>query len=303
MARPRKAGLDYFPKDVDTWDDFKIMDLVNEYGPLGYCIYDIVRDEIYKNGYYLEVSLDNLARLIVRKIGNRWIKDKGLVRQVIQYCADIGLFDNALLTQSVITSAGIQRRYSEVTVRNKVNTDKYSLLEKNKSQAVLESAAKTEINVTKNPISVTKKPVSATFIPQKESKSNKSKVNETTTPAKAEAGGCGGLSPQNIIDIFHSVCLSYPKVRILSDARRKAIQARLRVHGADIIREVFEKAESSDFLRGKNDRNWSADFDWIMADRNFAKILDGKYDNRGGNNAKSERTDTHTDELKGIRYL
>jgi hypothetical protein len=303
MPRPRKAGLDYFPKDVDTWDDFKIMDLVNEYGPLGYCIYDIVRDEIYKNGYYLEVSLDNLARLIVRKIGNRWIKDKGLVRQVIQYCADIGLFDNALLTQSVITSAGIQRRYSEVTVRNKVNTDKYSLLEKNKSQAVLESAAKTEINVTKNPISVTKKPVSATFIPQKESKSNKSKVNETTTPAKAEAGGCGGLSPQNIIDIFHSVCLSYPKVRILSDARRKAIQARLRVHGADIIREVFEKAESSDFLRGKNDRNWSADFDWIMADRNFAKILDGKYDNRGGNNAKSERTDTHTDELKGIRYL
>jgi hypothetical protein len=309
MARPRKAGLDYFPKDVDTWDDFKIMDLVNEYGPLGYCIYDIVRDEIYKNGYYLEVSLDNLARLIVRKIGNRWIKDKGLVRQVIQYCADIGLFDNALLTQSVITSAGIQRRYSEVTVRNKVNTDKYSLLEKNKSQAVLESAAKTEINVTKNPISVTKKPVSATFIPQKESKLNESKLNKTTTAkagmqsVSADAERSGSCTAQSIIDIFHSICVSYPKVRSISDARKKAIQARLRVHGADIIREVFEKAESSDFLRGKNDRNWSADFDWIMADRNFAKILDGKYDNRGGNNAKSERTDTHTDELKGIRYL
>ena len=304
MARPKKAGLGYFPKDVDTWDDFKIMDLVNEYGPLGYCIYDIVRDEVYRNGYYLEVSLDNLARLIVRKIGNRWIKEKGLVRQVIQYCADIGLFDNALLTQSVITSVGIQRRYSEVTVRNKVNTDKYWLLEKNEPQTALESAVKTSISVTKNPVSATKTPVSATFIPQKESKVNKSKLNKTTTAktgmqsvsADAERRG-------SIIDIFHSICVSYPKVRSISDARKKAIQARLRVHGADIIREVFEKAESSDFLRGKNDRNWSADFDWIMADRNFAKILDGKYDNRGGNNAKSERTDTHTDELKGIRYL
>ena len=176
MARPKKAGLGYFPKDVDTWDDFKIMDLVNEYGPLGYCIYDIVRDEVYRNGYYLEVSLDNLARLIVRKIGNRWIKEKGLVRQVIQYCADIGLFDNALLTQSVITSVGIQRRYSEVTVRNKVNTDKYWLLEKNEPQTALESAVKTSISVTKNPVSATKTPVSATFIPQKESKVNKSKL-------------------------------------------------------------------------------------------------------------------------------
>lgn len=309
MARPKKAGLGYFPKDVDTWDDFKIMDLVNEYGPLGYCIYDIVRDEVYRNGYYLEVSLDNLARLIVRKIGNRWIKEKGLVRQVIQYCADIGLFDNALLAQSVITSVGIQRRYSEVTVRNKVNTDKYWLLEKNEPQTALESAVKTSISVTKTPVSATKTPVSATFIPQKESKLNESKLNKTTTAkagmqsVSADAERGGSCTAQSIIDIFHSICVSYPKVRSISDARKKAIQARLRVHGADIIREVFEKAESSDFLRGKNDRNWSADFDWIMADRNFAKILDGKYDNRGGNNAKSERTDTHTDELKGIRYL
>lgn len=309
MARPKKAGLGYFPKDVDTWDDFKIMDLVNEYGPLGYCIYDIVRDEVYRNGYYLEVSLDNLARLIVRKIGNRWIKEKGLVRQVIQYCADIGLFDNALLTQSVITSVGIQRRYSEVTVRNKVNTDKYWLLEKNEPQTALESAVKSGVSVTKTPVSATKTPVSATFIPQKESKLNESKLNKTTTAkagmrsVSADAERRGSSTAQSIIDIFHSICVSYPKVRSISDARKKAIQARLRVHGADIIREVFEKAENSDFLRGKNDRNWSADFDWIMADRNFAKILDGKYDNRGGNNAKSERTDTHTDELKGIRYL
>ena len=39
------------------------------------------------------------------------------------------------------------------------------------------------------------------------------------------------------------------------------------------------KAQASDFLRGSNDKNWSADFDWMIADANMAKILDGNYDN------------------------
>ena len=178
MARPKKTGLDYFPKDVDTWDDYKIMDLVNEYGPLGYCIYDIARDEVYKNGYYLEVPLDRLAVLIIRKIGNRWVKDKNLVLQVIQYCADIGLFHNALLTQSVITSVGIQKRYSEVTVRNKADKSKYWLLEKNDSHAGLKTASQKTITAVKTAVSETEKQVNASVIPQKESKVNKSKANE-----------------------------------------------------------------------------------------------------------------------------
>ena len=47
MGRPIKAGLSYFPKDVDYYEDFKIMDLMNEYGPLGQTIYDIVISMVY----------------------------------------------------------------------------------------------------------------------------------------------------------------------------------------------------------------------------------------------------------------
>ena len=36
-------------------------------------------------------------------------------------------------------------------------------------------------------------------------------------------------------------------------------------------------AEGSSFLKGKNDRNWSATFDWMVKDANMAKILDGNY--------------------------
>ena len=34
MARPPKTGLDYFPKDVDFYNDYKIMDLLEKYGQL-----------------------------------------------------------------------------------------------------------------------------------------------------------------------------------------------------------------------------------------------------------------------------
>ena len=179
MARPRKTGLDYFPKDVDFWDDYKIIDLLNEYGPLGVCIYDVILCQVYKNGYYLEVPIDKLASQIIRIIGNRWIKEKNLVLQVILYCADIGLFDHALLSQSVITSVGIQRRYSEVTVRNKVNKDKYWLLEKNNPQAVCQSVPSNSVFASETLVSATKTSVNAAVIPQskvKESKVNKSKV-------------------------------------------------------------------------------------------------------------------------------
>ena len=47
---------------------------------------------------------------------------------------------------------------------------------------------------------------------------------------------------------------------------------------------VFTKAEASSFLKGQNDRNWNANFDWLIKDANMAKVLDGNYDEKGGNN-------------------
>lgn len=177
MGRPPKTGLTYFPKDVDYYDDFKVMDLMNEYGPLGQTIYDIILCEVYRDkGYYLEIPLDKLAVKIIRVIGNRWVKNKDLVLQVIQYCADIGLLDKDLLAQNVITSVGIQRRYSEVTVRNKVQKDKFWLI--NKDGQPLLNAPKNEISDTENRVSATEMPVNESFNRQKESKEKESKENK-----------------------------------------------------------------------------------------------------------------------------
>lgn len=106
------------------------------------------------------------------------------------------------------------------------------------------------------------------------------------------------ISYQQIVDKYNKICKSLPKVMKLSDTRRKAINARLDKFSLEEIISVFEKAEQSIFLKGANNRNWKADFDWIMSDRNMAKILEGKYDNCNAlkdNSATVTSSNTNTD--------
>lgn len=85
---------------------------------------------------------------------------------------------------------------------------------------------------------------------------------------------------QLIADMYNEICISFPRLKSLSDKRKKAIKARLKTYSIDDFRTLFEKAESSDFLKGSNDRNWSATFDWLISDANMAKVLDGNYDRK-----------------------
>ena len=87
---------------------------------------------------------------------------------------------------------------------------------------------------------------------------------------------------QQIADMYNNTCVSFPRCKSLSDARKKAIKARLNKYSLSDIQIAFEKTERSDFLKGKNERNWSASFDWILKDSNMAKILDGNYDSKKG---------------------
>lgn len=101
-----------------------------------------------------------------------------------------------------------------------------------------------------------------------------------------------------VVNMYNEICKSYPKVKSLSDSRKKAIKARLVKHTMEEIKEVFEKAEASDFMRGCNSKNWQASFDWMIMDRNMTKILDGNYDNRdAANTNKHPNRDSSYDGL------
>ena len=144
MARAVGNGLRYFPKDVDYYMDDRIMDLLDAYGPLGQTVYDVMLTMVYREGYYLEMAPDRLARQIIRWIGSQWVESREKVVEVLGFIAEVGLVDKALYRQGIITSAAIQRRYDEVAARRKTDRSKYWLLE-------AEPAAETETIAAESP--------------------------------------------------------------------------------------------------------------------------------------------------------
>lgn len=105
------------------------------------------------------------------------------------------------------------------------------------------------------------------------------------------------INYEQIKDLYNETCVSLPRLTVLSDKRKQAIRARFNTYTIDQFKELFAKAQESSFLKGGNDRNWSANFDWLMKDANFAKVLDGNYDNR----VKAATTKNNMEETYGER--
>lgn len=91
------------------------------------------------------------------------------------------------------------------------------------------------------------------------------------------------INYQQIADMYNEICISFPRLTKLSDSRKKAIRARLNQYAIEDFKRLFTMAEESSFLKGQNNRDWSANFDWLIKDSNMAKVLDGNYmDRKGG---------------------
>ena len=116
----------------------------------------------------------------------------------------------------------------------------------------------------------------------------KEKDKEIDTEIEREKDGTADEPPapprppvpyEAIKDFYNQVCVSFPRCTTMSESRKKAIKARFTSgYTLEDFKKVFVKAEGSSFLKGRNDRNWTATFDWMIKDGNMAKILEGNYD-------------------------
>jgi hypothetical protein len=91
--------------------------------------------------------------------------------------------------------------------------------------------------------------------------------------------------------MYNDTCVSFPRLTALSQARKKAIKARLKIYTVEDFQTLFLKAETSRFLKGENSKDWSATFDWLIKDANMAKVLDGNYDDKINKNKTAQRLD------------
>lgn len=247
MARPRKEGLDYFPKDVDFYEDFKIIELLERHGPVGVAVYDFVLTRIYREGYCLRLPLEKLALLAVRAIGNRWVTKEQAIN-VITYCGEIGLFRVDLLEQGVFTSAGIQRRFRAATSRRLLHKENEYWILDEKDEEMPESllnATLNRVSATETPVNVTETPVNVTEMPRKKSKEKKSKEkNNSAAVIVTEMEQCGFQINQHIVDGIMSYVDEYGETWVLEAIRRAAdsnVKTLRYVHG--ILRNWQEKGE------------------------------------------------------------
>ena len=86
-----------------------------------------------------------------------------------------------------------------------------------------------------------------------------------------------GINYQFIVDNYHSLCPGMSKVIAINEKRKGYMNARIKEYGIEKVIQVLKMAGESDWLNGKNDRNWKADFEWIIKPENFLKILEGRY--------------------------
>ena len=112
-----------------------------------------------------------------------------------------------------------------------------------------------------------------------------------TSSETSEVGGEEKMPTyQTFIDLYHELCPSFPRVQKLTEGRKTAIKARWTEYpNIDTFKKVFASCENNPFMKGNNDRNWVANFDFIFQASSFTKIVEGYYDNLGKPTTATEK--------------
>lgn len=81
--------------------------------------------------------------------------------------------------------------------------------------------------------------------------------------------------------IWNSITNSLPKIQKWNKARARAEKAFREKVSEEEWALACQKVEASEFLSGRSGKWAGANFDWLLNEKNVAKVLEGNYDNRG----------------------
>ena len=297
-GRPRKTGLDWFPFEVGLLTDRKFRVPRAHHGRLAVLAYMAILSLIYADkGYYLRyegkkregVELD-IADMTLGKEA----AEAAEIREVIAELVDNELFDQNLFEKGVLTSKRIQSEYYNAVSRRKcacIDWDIWLLSEDEMREikpsheilsAYLKRQSHGDISATLSPINAEKNTQSRV----EKSRVEKSREEETLSPA--DAGACRADARREDLTLYRDYWNRHvaeptglPKVREVerwSAARIETLDQRIGREGERGVLDVFDRVARSNYLSGKI-ADWRADFDWVIADGNFQKIAEGRFDN------------------------
>ena len=246
MARPTKAGLDYFELDCQLDDKVELIEA--EYGLKGFAIVVKLYQSIYSGfGYYCEWTPD-ISILWARRLGvshnvgsgNLGPADKtsslpgfpnNLINNVVAASIKRNIFSEELFNKyGILTSSGIQKRYLNATSRR----EKVEL----KKEYLLLSVGKNQKNVVINSISVDRNQVNVSRNTQ--SREEESRVNNNNILCKADA-----------LALFEKLWKLYPVKKgkgQVSDAAKRRL---LKVGEEEMVRAIERYTKELD-----KDKEW-----------------------------------------------
>ena len=121
-------------------------------------------------------------------------------------------------------------------------------------------------------------------------------VVNTTNPSSKNEDGIPDCPHEEIKSLYKQILPSLTQPRVWDATRAKALKARWvwvlsakkpngdryatsKAEGLDFFKRFFEYVSKSDFLMG-NTGSWQADLVWLCNAKNFAKVIDGNYEQR-----------------------
>lgn len=263
----------YFSHDSNARNDEKLVRLRMRHKAAGYGVYFMILERMRDANDYMCAKDYNLIAFDLRE-------DAALIKSVVE---DFGLF--------VFTEDG-KYFYSESFLKRMGMKDDVS---RKRSEAGKKGSSKRwhkkgeEKQTDGKAIANLKQTDGKVIARKKESKeSNISTDVDNNIPP--DGGSSDGDTVRTQPKSFRSKVIEYfndkmkdrsikPIVSITDGTRRAEwLLARRREYGDDAIFRMIDKASSSVFLNGHNQKGFTASFDWLIRPNNFPKVLEGNYD-------------------------
>ena len=104
-------------------------------------------------------------------------------------------------------------------------------------------------------------------------------IDKDIDTKKKESTRPKGLTP--LSEYWNTTCKNLPKIKAMSDDRRRKEKLRVSRLGEETIRDAIDKVSVSGFACGENDRGWKMTYDFLIrSDENILKAAEGSYDSK-----------------------
>ena len=195
-------------------------------------------------GVYLSEGVPHTAKTL----SNQWHKRRSSTQKALQLLEEARLIDieNGIIYISDWESVQSVGKLDEIREYERERKRKYREMRKEKCPGQVPDCPNTEIEI--------------------EIEKEKEKEIEEDEDGIYES----------VKDSFNTAT-AFPKIIFLSDKQKKAIRCAVDKFGEELLYECFRMAGESEFLKGKNPKNWIATFDWLINPDNISKVLNGNY--------------------------